>query len=139
MVELTKSIWKSSIDTFVLFGNCLSQFLHFTNGKKHKRCLYTSTHFKSHICMMNFYLYDVTGRLQTFCNITCHNIGFLHLQTHMVAVVLYLFTADINECDPEEDLDECEQICMNTVGSYTCDCNSGYILREPDRRNCLGE
>ena len=89
--------------------------------------------------MMNFYLYDVTGRLQTFCNITCHNIGFLHLQTHMVAVVLYLFTADINECDPEEDLDECEQICMNTVGSYTCDCNSGYILREPDRRNCLGE
>ena len=32
---------------------------------------------------------------------------------------------------------DCEQICNNTVGSYTCSCNNGYSLNS-DGRNCSG-
>ena len=33
---------------------------------------------------------------------------------------------------------DCEQICNNTVGSYTCSCNNGYSLNS-DGRNCSGK
>jgi hypothetical protein len=32
---------------------------------------------------------------------------------------------DINECDM---WDECDQQCLNTNGSYTCQCNANYTL-----------
>ena len=44
--------------------------------------------------------------------------------------------ADINECT--EDTDGCAQTCINTVGSYTCSCGTGYRLAS-DRRRCDGE
>ena len=36
------------------------------------------------------------------------------------------FHADINECT--EQSDRCAQTCINSVGSYTCTCTSGYRL-----------
>ena len=42
---------------------------------------------------------------------------------------------DINECN--ENLDNCDQTCVNTNGSFTCQCNIGYIL-ESDRHTCTG-
>ena len=42
---------------------------------------------------------------------------------------------DINECT--EGTDGCSQNCSNTVGSYTCSCQSGYWLAS-DRRWCAG-
>ena len=32
----------------------------------------------------------------------------------------------------------CEHTCYNTEGSYTCDCNDGYILGT-DNRMCEGK
>ena len=32
----------------------------------------------------------------------------------------------------------CEQICSNTIGSYSCSCVSGFQLA-PDGKSCLGE
>ena len=43
---------------------------------------------------------------------------------------------DINEC--REGLDECAENCINTVGSYTCSCNSGYRL-DSNGLNCNGK
>ncbi|XP_064422291.1 fibulin-2 isoform X2 [Latimeria chalumnae] len=45
---------------------------------------------------------------------------------------------------PEDDLDECllypnelcQHLCINTVGSFECDCLPGYIL-QPDGQTCL--
>ena len=34
--------------------------------------------------------------------------------------------ADIDEC--AEGTDRCSQNCHNTIGSYTCSCNTGYRL-----------
>ncbi|GBL60123.1 Hemicentin-1, partial [Araneus ventricosus] len=37
-----------------------------------------------------------------------------------------LYCLDVNEC--EEDIHFCDQICINTIGSYSCECNAGYYL-----------
>ena len=44
--------------------------------------------------------------------------------------------ADIDEC--AEGLDSCEQICMNTNGSYACSCQSCYYLGS-DGFSCNGK
>ena len=44
-----------------------------------------------------------------------------------------LFT-DINECDMEGT---CDQTCVNTVGSYYCQCLPGYI--QFGHTHCAGE
>ena len=36
---------------------------------------------------------------------------------------------DIDECS-NDTLNNCEQICRNTPGNYTCDCHSGYTLND---------
>ena len=39
--------------------------------------------------------------------------------------ILYLYT-DRNEC--ERDTGGCEQLCINTLGSWYCACHRGYML-----------
>ncbi|KAK6039302.1 calcium binding EGF domain protein, partial [Cooperia oncophora] len=43
------------------------------------------------------------------------------------------FVRELDECASGTKL--CEQRCVNTVGSYRCDCHVGYSLR-PDGRTC---
>ena len=43
---------------------------------------------------------------------------------------------DINECG--EEIDGCAQNCTNTIGSYTCSCNPGFVI-DTDRRSCNGK
>ena len=45
------------------------------------------------------------------------------------------FNADIDECG--EDSDNCNQTCTNTEGSFTCECNDGYLL-DSDGTTCNG-
>ena len=45
-------------------------------------------------------------------------------------------STDIDEC--AEQLDECQQVCNNTIGSYVCDCHIGYALNS-DGRTCRGK
>ena len=46
----------------------------------------------------------------------------------------YSSLSDINECRTGNH--SCEQKCVNTDGSYHCECESGYELR---RRSCRGK
>jgi len=49
-------------------------------------------------------------------------------------VPMYVFCcADINEC--LLGTHNCEQLCSNTPGSFTCSCRSGYILNN-DGQTC---
>ncbi|XP_053387839.1 uncharacterized protein LOC123542581 [Mercenaria mercenaria] len=43
---------------------------------------------------------------------------------------------DIDECAPDyTGQDKCQQLCYNSVGSFTCDCRSGYTLNA-DKHTC---
>ena len=44
-------------------------------------------------------------------------------------------SSDINECT--ENTDNCSQLCNNTIGSYQCYCEDGYIL-DSDEHTCNG-
>ena len=41
---------------------------------------------------------------------------------------------DINECDRRN---RCDQLCINTKGSYRCGCHKGYSLMD-DEKSCEG-
>ena len=43
---------------------------------------------------------------------------------------------DIDECSTNTS--NCNQLCNNTVGGYTCGCNTGYKLAS-DNRTCSGK
>jgi len=42
---------------------------------------------------------------------------------------------DIDECAVNGGTADCEQLCINTVGSYKCGCRDGFKLR--NQRRCL--
>ena len=49
----------------------------------------------------------------------------------------FLLHEDVDECAQNES--ECNQLCNNTVGSYVCDCYSGYELKDGDPYTCIGK
>ena len=51
-------------------------------------------------------------------------------------LMLYMYTVDINECS--EGLSSCNQICINTVEGYNCDCYFGFALSS-DNHTCQGQ
>ena len=47
-----------------------------------------------------------------------------------------MVTIDIDECSMQ--VDECDHNCNNTLGSYTCSCNDGYLL-DRNGQQCNGK
>ena len=47
-----------------------------------------------------------------------------------------LYTIDLDEC--ATGVDECDQNCANTIGSYTCSCGTGWNLNS-DGFHCDGK
>ena len=45
-----------------------------------------------------------------------------------MSIMTYVEILDINECDL--NIDGCDQTCVNTVGSFLCNCTDGYELNE---------
>jgi hypothetical protein len=50
-----------------------------------------------------------------------------------VQFILFLFFTDVDECK-EESVD-CQHTCINTLGSYHCQCRQGFSMR-PDNHTC---
>ena len=42
---------------------------------------------------------------------------------------------DINECLTNNG--GCQHTCTNSIGSYSCSCNTGYVL-DSDNHRCIG-
>ena len=49
-------------------------------------------------------------------------------------IIIYFLSVDIDECAETSSL--CDQICVNTFGSYVCTCEPGYNLN--DQMICEG-
>ena len=64
-------------------------------------------------------------------------IGMYHNFMHSKRELLYVVCmhADVDECSFTNG--GCEQNCLNTVGSYSCSCNSGFELAM-NGRDCEG-
>ena len=45
------------------------------------------------------------------------------------------FFKDVDEC--KEKTHDCDQNCINNIGSYICRCNPGYRLQD-DKKTCRG-
>ena len=43
---------------------------------------------------------------------------------------------DVDEC--EAGLHECQQLCVNTAGGFSCECNPGFELND-DGSTCSGK
>ena len=54
--------------------------------------------------------------------------------SYMSAQLIICF-ADIDECTTDNG--GCEHDCLNTAGSYECQCRDGYILDE-NKKSCAG-
>ena len=49
---------------------------------------------------------------------------------------MYSFVTDNNECLSNNG--GCEYSCHNTIGSYYCSCNTGYVINS-DNHHCDGK
>ena len=47
-----------------------------------------------------------------------------------------MYILDDDECT--QGTDDCDQVCTNIVGSFTCNCNGGYSL-DDDGKTCNGQ
>ena len=58
------------------------------------------------------------------------------LKVYVMALAIAICTlADVDEC--ASGTSECDQICHNNIGSYTCSCEGGYTLND-DGLSCDG-
>ena len=94
-----------------------------------------------HNCKVNEYCVNKPGSFICKCasgfksvDSTCE--GILYISSSAVASYLHtLLHIDINECN---DSSNCDQLCINTNGSYYCNCNEGYSLMD-DGQSCEGK
>ena len=69
--------------------------------------------------------FQVMEKLAMVC-VKCINEFFL---------IVLIFSIDVDECS--EGSHNCDQICTNTDGSFTCSCEPGFKL-STDRKSCIG-
>ena len=48
-------------------------------------------------------------------------------ETRVILLMLNEFSSDIDECTTGTDNCDARAVCTNTVGSFTCVCQTGYI------------
>ena len=53
-----------------------------------------------------------------------------------LCLLSFLYDIDIDECAYEKG--GCQDICVNTVGSYYCSCSDPEFSLAPDKRHCIG-
>lgn len=75
-------------------------------------------------CKVGFLL-DDSGR----------NCSGIYLPALYMCMYNFTFYIDIDECS--EGSHDCEQMCINTHGSYTCSCDEGYEALN-NGRSCVG-
>ena len=73
----------------------------------------------------------------TLKSLTIHiRIYICDIDRYHIIVHGVLFAVDIDECALGNG--NCDQICTNTLGSFECSCDSGFLLKS-DERGCEGE
>ena len=56
-------------------------------------------------------------------------------QSVLYSITVHIIYTDINEC---AGVNECQQHCHNTIGSYNCSCDVGFTLNSDGRNSRRG-
>ena len=86
-------------------------------------------------CLTGFVLSNDKTTCEGILSVYMYNIYILlvnKIREHFVKKNLYV---DIDECS--DNTAGCEQTCINTPGSFSCECDVGYSLL-PNGRSCEG-
>ena len=67
-----------------------------------------------------------------FLQPTVNTCLLLHTYVRMLTILLFT-SLDIDECLISTD--DCDQLCVNDIGSYHCECYAGYFR---DNNSCVG-
>ena len=72
----------------------------------------------------------LTPLLMLYFSYSTHASALTNTYVVMQCVTQYMyFFTDIEEV-LYDSLNRCNQICTNTIGSFMCECNSGYQLND---------
>lgn len=63
-----------------------------------------------------------------------HTVGYIYFWSFHFLNAYIRFLSDVDECATSSET-LCPHICVNTLGSYRCECHEGYI-REDDGKVC---
>ena len=90
----------------------------------------------THTYTQNNYCNPVTHapRVKNVVAINCE-VSLSPLLWHKLCWTVQNNIIDVDEC---QNITSCEQLCMNTMGSYECGCTSGYELQH-DGLTCEGQ
>jgi hypothetical protein len=89
-------------------------------------------HEVNHLCTANTKVKD-TWSIPPLSHSPSECSALLRQGQHYFYIILFIFLTDVDECK-EGSLD-CEHTCINTVGSYHCECQDGFSLRT-DNHTC---
>ena len=76
---------------------------------------------------------------QLTCDVECVVLGIISFvcKPHLTKCICLnsLLRLDLDECGARSH--DCQQVCVNTEGSFRCECHSGFMLNR-DRKSCQG-
>ena len=98
------------------------------------RYINASVHKYIHTCTHTYiHTHTHTYEVMNHCRPT-----YMHIQNRIhiiIIIIMYIvFLTDINECDNSRI---CDDRCINTIGSFFCECYPGYQLND-DLMTCSG-
>ena len=92
---------------------------------RHKLCLICEIFYSKKISWYDFFKWSFVESIRQFEGVnSCIKFEKLH-------------SPDIDECAGPNP--PCQQVCKNTVGSYTCECNPGFAVNPQEITQCDGE
>jgi hypothetical protein len=132
----TMHVYKLYSDSIMIYRGCYnSRYCTCVNFTANQEC--ASANQCSHGCAI------VHGRQQCYCPLgfelsqsgtQCFGMASAKsIITRLNYSTVNFERADVNECSRNP----CHQLCVNTRGSFECDCMSGFEL-QPDEKTCQG-
>ena len=97
-------------------------------------CFYRSSVLSTDRLLLLVSIYDFGIRAGYLCSGCGYRFRAFVCCVCLMQIVLYL---DVNECN-NATLNICDQVCINEVPHFSCQCLSGYTLEE-DGVHCKGK